>query len=92
MLFRFSQKSQFVKRLILGEGEDRKMLEQMVRNLGLTENVSLLGHMINPYPYMAHSDLFILSSRWEDPGHAIIEAASLGLPIVTSDCPSGPVN
>ena len=84
------KRSQLVKCLILGEGEDRKMLEQMVRNLGLTENVSLLGHMLNPYPYMAHADLFILSSRWEDPGHAIIEAASLGLPIVTSDCPSGP--
>jgi glycosyltransferase involved in cell wall biosynthesis len=36
------------------------------------------------------SKLFISTSLWEDPGHAIIEAAHLKVPIITSNCPSGP--
>jgi len=79
-----------VKLLIIGEGEDRLILEQQINRLGLDSWVLLLGFQEDPYPYIAHSDLFVLSSRWEDPGHAIIEAAALNIPIVTTDCPSGP--
>lgn len=78
------------KILIIGEGEDRIKLEEKIRQLDLADHVALPGHKPDPYPYMAHADLFVLSSRWEDPGHAIIEAAALGTPIVTTDCPSGP--
>ncbi|HFE39140.1 MAG TPA: glycosyltransferase [Gammaproteobacteria bacterium] len=79
-----------VKLVIVGEGEDRSRLEALITELDINEYVDLVGHKKNPFPYIAHADLFVLSSRWEDPGHAIIEAAALGTPIVTTDCPSGP--
>ena len=78
------------KLLIVGEGEERKNLEHLIKSESLSGQVVLIGHVADPYPYIAHADLFVLSSRWEDPGHAIIEAAALSVPIVTTDCPSGP--
>ena len=76
--------------IILGEGEDRLSLENQILKNNIKEYVLLLGHVADPYPYIAHANLFVLSSLWEDPGHAIIEAAALNTPIVTADCPTWP--
>ena len=76
--------------IIVGEGEERDSLQNQIDRTGQAEKIKLVGHQNNPYPFIAHADLFVLSSRWEDPGHAIIEAAALRVPIVTTDCPSGP--
>ena len=76
--------------LILGEGEDRPALEALVRRLRLEPDVSLPGFVANPYAYMAHSSLFVLSSRWEGLPTVLIEALYCGLPVVATDCPSGP--
>lgn len=76
--------------VIVGEGELRADLEQLVSDLELGDVVDLRGHVDNPLSYMAHSDVFVLSSRWEGPGHVLIEALSTGTPCVTVDCPHGP--
>ena len=76
--------------LILGEGDDGLKLKALAESLLITDSVDFVGHKDNPFPYIANADIFVLSSRWEDPGHAIIEAAALGTPIVTTDCPHGP--
>ena len=44
----------------------------------------------NPYKYIAKSSIYISTSDWEEPGHAILEAGYLNIPIITSDCPNGP--
>jgi glycosyltransferase involved in cell wall biosynthesis len=84
------RKSQPARLVILGEGEDRPMLEALRRQLGLEQDVDLPGFVANPYAYMAHAALFVLSSRWEGLPTVLVEAISLRMPVIATDCPSGP--
>jgi glycosyltransferase involved in cell wall biosynthesis len=76
--------------MILGEGGERPMLEQLVRSLDLCEHVALPGIVRNPYPYLKRSALFALSSAWEALPTVLIEALACGCKVVSTDCPSGP--
>lgn len=76
--------------MILGEGPDRADLEALVKRLQLEEDVSLPGFVDNPYAFMARAALFVLSSRWEGLPTVLIEALSCGVPVIATDCPSGP--
>ncbi|MFW0871381.1 MAG: glycosyltransferase [Patescibacteria group bacterium] len=76
--------------IILGEGELREALEQLVRDLGVEERVFLIGNQLNVYQFLNNADLFIFSSLFEGMPNTMLEALSLGLPIVSSDCVSGP--
>jgi glycosyltransferase involved in cell wall biosynthesis len=78
------------KLLILGEGECRDELEQIVLDNNLGADIGLPGFVSNPFPYMKHSSLFVLSSRTEGLPNAMIQAMALGLPIVATNCRSGP--
>lgn len=79
-----------VRLMILGEGEERSRLELLTRELGVEEDVSLPGFVDNPYKYMSHAAVFVLSSRWEGLPTVLIEALGVGTPVVATDCPSGP--
>jgi glycosyltransferase involved in cell wall biosynthesis len=76
--------------LILGEGSERERLTSLVAELGLGRDVSLPGFVANPAAYMAKSAIFAMSSSWEGMPVALIEALALGIPVVSTDCPSGP--
>jgi glycosyltransferase involved in cell wall biosynthesis len=76
--------------MIVGEGEERNSLKSLAQELGIEEDVALPGFVDNPYPYMARSALFALSSGWEGLGLVLIEAMACGTPVVSTDCPSGP--
>ncbi|MFP6647847.1 MAG: glycosyltransferase [Pirellulaceae bacterium] len=76
--------------VILGEGEERAELEELVRQLGLEERVLLPGFVENPYAWLNQADLFVLSSRWEALPTVLIEALACGVKVVATDCPSGP--
>jgi glycosyltransferase involved in cell wall biosynthesis len=79
-----------VRLLILGEGPERPVLEALTRELNLESDVSLAGFVQNPYAYMAKASLFILSSRWEGLPTVLVEALACGVPVISTDCPSGP--
>ena len=83
------RKTRAARLIILGEGEDRPALEELIRQLGLEQDVSLPGFVQNPYPYMLHASLLVLSSRWEGLPTVLVEALYLGTPIVATDCPGG---
>jgi glycosyltransferase involved in cell wall biosynthesis len=76
--------------LILGEGPERPKLEALVKKLGVEQDASLPGFVTNPYPYMAHAALFVLSSVEEGLGNVLIEALYCGTSLISTDCPSGP--
>lgn len=76
--------------VILGEGEDRDALEQLATDLGVADDVDLLGFKKNPYPYMRHASVFAMSSTYEGLPTVMIEAMACGTPVVSTDCPNGP--
>ena len=65
-------------------------LETLVKQLGLANDVAMPGFVENPYAYMSRASLYVLSSRWEGLPTVLIEALYCGLPIIATDCPSGP--
>lgn len=65
-------------------------LVKMIRDLGLEEKVEILGFRKNPYPYMKHAKLLILSSEREGLPTVLIESLILGTPVVSTNCHSGP--
>lgn len=84
-------RKQLVSRLvILGEGPERRKLENIIKELGLDKDAVLLGYADNPFTYMHRSSVFVLSSAWEGLPNVLIQAIALGTPVVATDCPSGP--
>lgn len=75
---------------IIGDGPNRKKLESLAQTLGLTDDIRFLGWQPNPFALLKQADIFVLSSRFEGFGNVIIEAMACGLPVVSTDCPSGP--
>jgi glycosyltransferase involved in cell wall biosynthesis len=70
--------------LLAGEGEDRGKLEKQIKKVGLSERVKLLGWQKNTKEFFDSLDIFILPSRWEGFGLAILEAGLAGLPVIAS--------
>lgn len=78
------------KLLILGSGEKREELISLARSLNLLEDVVFLGMQKNPFKFMRKAAVFCLASRYEGLGNVILEAMALGVPVIVTDCPSGP--
>jgi glycosyltransferase involved in cell wall biosynthesis len=78
--------------MIAGKG-DPKHIERVYRlaaELGIRDDVDVLGFVRNPLPYMARATVFVLSSRFEGFPNVLLEALACGTPVVSTDCPSGP--
>lgn len=75
-----------VRWYVLGEGDQRKKLQEQIDVLGLTEDFILYGAVNNPYPFMKQADIYVHASRFEGKSIAIQEAQILGKPMVVSDC------
>lgn len=76
--------------VIMGDGPEREQLTRLIESLELTNDVALPGFTHNPYAYMAKAAVLVLSSAWEGFGNVIAEALACGVPVVSTDCPSGP--
>lgn len=78
------------KLVLVGEGKLRPRLEAQIKKLGLESKVILVGNVDNPYPIIKDASLLVLSSDFEGLSMAILEALALEVPVVSTDCPSGP--
>ncbi len=67
-----------------------EVLVKMIKDLELEDNVEILGFRKNPYPYMKHAKLLILSSEREGLPTVLIESLILGTSVVSTNCHSGP--
>jgi glycosyltransferase involved in cell wall biosynthesis len=96
------EKHKDLKLVILGEGELKNYLVELSKNLGLKTfvwdkdklsedfDVYLLGFQKNPFKFIARSRLFVFPSLWEGFPNALVEAMACGVPVISSDCRSGP--
>ena len=75
-----------VRWYILGEGNERNMLEKKVKELGLEKDFLMPGAVSNPFPYYKQADIYVHATRFEGKSIAIQEAQTLGCAIVASDC------
>ncbi|MGL6121124.1 MAG: glycosyltransferase, partial [Fusobacteriaceae bacterium] len=78
------------KLYIVGDGPDRKEIEELIVENNLEGNIKLLGKRKNPYLWMKNSKLFVHSSKYEGLPTVLIEAMICSKIIVSSDCPTGP--
>lgn len=78
------------KLILIGDGVDKELIEKEVENLGISRYVFMPGFKDNPYKYIRNSSVFVLSSKNEGFPTVLIEALACGVPVVSTDCISGP--
>lgn len=78
------------KLTIFGEGGERESLTRLIKERGLEGSVELLGFSSNPFPILRQARFFVLPSNAEGFPNALLEAMSVGLPVISTNCLSGP--
>jgi glycosyltransferase involved in cell wall biosynthesis len=76
--------------VIVGDGPLREQITSDAREFGIGDRIVITGFQPNPFSYMRAADVFVLSSLFEGFGNVLVEAMALGVPVVSTDCPSGP--
>ena len=74
----------------IGRGYNYNKILSLVKNYKLEKCIKLAGYKNKAYEFMKSANLFVLSSKYEGLPNVLIEAQYLGVPIISSDCPSGP--
>ncbi len=76
--------------VMVGKGPLLKKIQKLIQKMGLKNKVSFLGIQKNPFKFMKRSFALLLPSLWEGLPNVVIEALAVGLPVVATDCRSGP--
>ena len=85
-----NKNKQKVRLVILGDGPERTAMHESIERYNLENSIFLPGWVDDPMPYLRLSDLLILSSDYEGFGLVILEALSVGVNVVSTNCKTGP--
>jgi glycosyltransferase involved in cell wall biosynthesis len=77
--------------VLVGDGETAARVRERTAELGLDRDVVFTGFTRNPYRYLARAAVSVLTSRFEGLPNVLIESMALGVPIVSTACPFGPL-
>lgn len=84
-IFNVIQKKIKAKLLLVGEGPEREMAENLVQELGIFDKVIFLGQSSEVDKILCYSDLFLLPSEKESFGLAALEAMVNGVPVISTN-------
>lgn len=80
--------NQEFRHYIIGDGPFKIKIINHIRDLGLENNIILLGSQSNPYPYIKYARTLVHNSKWEGFGLVLVEAAILNTPIIVRATPT----
>ena len=78
------------KLVLLGKGKDEEKIRSLIKHHKISDRVVLAGFQVNPFPWIKHARLFVLSSDYEGLPAVLIESLVVGTPALSTDCPTGP--
>ncbi|MFW3405386.1 glycosyltransferase [Aliarcobacter butzleri] len=88
--YKLQESDNNIEVIFLGDGILKYKLEQYCIELKIQEKVHFLGNVSNPFYYLNKSNLFVLNSELEGLPNVLLEAMVCDLPVISSDCKSGP--
>lgn len=83
---RLKKDSKNFSALIMGDGEEKEKIKEMIDEKNLGDMIKILDFQTNPYPYIANSDVFVCASYAEGYSTAVSEAVALNVPVITTEC------
>lgn len=84
---RLINKNKNIKWIVIGDGDKRNELQELINRKNLNEYFILMGSRYNPYPYIKNCDIYVQPSKWEGFGITVLEAKALNKPILVSNIP-----
>ena len=78
------------KAIIIGRGVNRIKMDNFIKTNNLKKKIKIINFLDNPFPFIAKSDLFILSSKFEGLPNVLLEAATLKKAVISTNCSTGP--
>ncbi len=85
----YAQKNKTVKLELYGDGEDMEAIKRQIEALNMQERIVVKGSVSNPMQYVSTSKCYILSSDFEGIPNSLLEAMSVGVPVISTDTSPG---